>query len=72
MNKLKFKLYEKFNGSSLDFLDVGDVIWANRYVNLDDKENFEIGHEKGPFVIIVKNVMYWQKTHILALIIIWK
>lgn len=54
MNKLKFKLYEKFNGSSLDFLDVGDVIWANRYVNLDDKENFEIGHEKGPFVIIAK------------------
>ncbi len=51
----KIKLIENllFN-SNLSFLEVGDIIWANRYQTEKEKEAIEEGHRTGPFIVIRK------------------
>ena len=40
--------------NKLSFLNVGDVIWAERYKNEQEKAKIAIGHQEGPFVVIKK------------------
>ena len=40
--------------SDLDYLDVGDVIWAKRYKTENEKNKIAIGHQTGPYIIIKK------------------
>lgn len=40
--------------SNLSFLEVGDIIWANRYLTEVEKETMEEGHQTGPFIVIRK------------------
>ncbi len=47
----KFKMKrDEFNS-----LQVGDIIWINRYDTIDEKERIPKGHRTGPAVIIKKN-----------------
>lgn len=42
------------NNNELSFLSVGDIVWAKRYKNDDQKEKIEKGHQESPYVIIKK------------------
>ena len=48
---------EKSNDVSLD---VGDIIWASRYKNAEEKARINRGHQRSPYVIIkkVEDVIY--------------
>jgi len=41
--------------NDLSFLNVGDIIWARRYKNEEEKNRIKIGHQESPFVVIKKN-----------------
>lgn len=43
-----------FGKSNLSFLNVGDIIWGKRYQTEEEKEQIEVGHREGPFVVIKK------------------
>lgn len=40
--------------NDLSFLNVGDIIWAKRYKNDEEKEKIKKGHQESPYVIIKK------------------
>ncbi len=48
---LKF-LTKYFN--KLFFLDAGDIIWAKRYQNEEEKAKIKIGHQEGPYIVFKK------------------
>lgn len=54
------KDFIKIKNNDLSFLSVGDIIWAKRYENEEEKNKIPIGHREGPYVIIkqTKNKTY--------------
>ncbi len=48
---LKLKSKEK-NKLNIKTLKVGDIIWAKRYTNEEDKNLIEKGHQIGPFIVL--------------------
>lgn len=50
-----FKKIIEVKNDDLSFLNVGDIIWAKRYKNDEEKNKLGIGHQESPFVIIKKN-----------------
>lgn len=37
---------------NINDLSVGDIIWAKRYKNEEEKENIKVGHQESPFIVI--------------------
>ena len=42
------------NKNILENINVGDIIWAKRYSNEEEKNNIPEGHREGPFIVIAK------------------
>ena len=42
--------------NKLGFLQVGDIIWAKRYKNEEERESIKAGHRESPYVIIKKTL----------------
>ena len=49
MIKILTKYFNK-----LFFLDAGDIIWAKRYQNEEEKAKIKIGHQEGPYIVFKK------------------
>ena len=47
----KLKLKEE-NKSNIKTLKVGDIIWAKRYADEEEKNLIEKGHQMGPFIVL--------------------
>lgn len=55
MNIIKYiKNIIEINNDDLSFLNVGDIIWAKRYKNENQKNKIEKGHQESPYIIIKK------------------
>ena len=58
-----FKKIIEVKNDDLSFLNVGDIIWAKRYKNDEEKNKLGIGHQESPFVIIKKKKSLWLTVH---------
>ena len=50
-----FKKIIEVKDNDLSFLNVGDIIWAKRYKNDEEKSRIKMGHQESPYVIIKKS-----------------
>lgn len=50
-----FKKVIEVKDNDLSFLNVGDIIWAKRYKNDEEKSRIKMGHQESPYVIIKKS-----------------
>lgn len=50
-----FKKIIEVKNNDLSFLNVGDIIWAKRYKNDEEKSRIKMGHQESPYVIIKKS-----------------
>ena len=46
----------EIKNNDLSFFNVGDIIWAKRYLTLVEKKKIKKGHQESPYVIIKKQV----------------
>lgn len=52
-NISKEKLIENYN-KLFEQIEIGDIIWAKRYKNEEEKEKILEGHREGPFIVLQK------------------
>ena len=50
-----FKKIIEVKDNDLSFLNVGDIIWAKRYKNDEEKSRIKMGHQESPYVVIKKS-----------------
>lgn len=50
-----FKRIIEVKDNDLSFLNVGDIIWAKRYQNDEEKNKIKKGHQDSPYVVIKKS-----------------
>ena len=50
-----FKKIIEIKDNDLSFLNVGDIIWAKRYKNDEEKSRIKMGHQESPYVVIKKS-----------------
>ena len=50
-----FKKVIEVKDNDLSFLNVGDIIWAKRYKNDEEKSRIKMGHQESPYVVIKKS-----------------
>jgi hypothetical protein len=55
ISKIKYKLSNIISKPNLNFLEVGDIIWAKRYSSEKERISIEVGHQQGPYIIIHKD-----------------